>query len=171
MLISAPLISETLQTAHNTPISASNTLGSHTKKCPLIEWNCALWPKNGHIISESANQRIFHQMKEVATNCIVRGIAGTDSNVYVRSQWVTLYEFNMVKQRHCNMEKNMRKFLEKYVINSLIWEKWVILWKNIDCLVNFWQKWLIFAKKDNVFSQFFTLHTFQNSSDLSLINN
>ena len=171
MLISAPLISETLQTAHNTPISASNTLGSHTKKCPLIEWNCALWPKNGHIISESANQRTFHQMKEVATNCVVRGIAGTDSNVYVLSQWVTLYEFNMVKQRHCNMEKIMRIFLEKYVINSLIWEKLVILWKNINCLVHFLRKWLIFSKNIMFFSQFSTLHTFQNSSDLSLINN
>ena len=89
----------------------------------------------------------FPHMKEVATNDIIRGVAGTDSNVHVLSQWVTLYEFNMVKQRHCNMEKNMRKFLEKYVINSLIWEKWVILWKNIDCLVNFWQKMIDFRKK------------------------
>ena len=96
----------------------------------------------------------FPHMKEVATNDIIRGVAGTDSNVHVLSQWVTLYEFNMVKQRHCNMEKNMRKFLEKYVINSLIWEKLVILWKNINCLVHFLRKWLIFSKNIMFFHSF-----------------
>ena len=113
----------------------------------------------------------FQHMKEVATNGIVRGVAGTDSNVHVLSQWVTLYEFNMVKQRHCNMEKIMRKFLEKYVINSLIWENFVILWKNINCLVHFLRKWLIFSKNIMFFHSFPRCILFQNSSDLSLLNN
>ena len=152
-------------------LGGPNKITIFQKFCEKLLTHSGLFINNFIFLGKGEGGAKFQHMKEVATNGIVRGFAGTDSNVHVLSQWVTLYEFNMVKQRHCNMEKNMRKFLEKYVINSLIWEKWVILWKNIDCLVNFWQKWLIFAKKDNVFSQFFTLHTFQNSSDLSLINN
>ena len=66
-------------------------------------------------------------MDEATTYEAVCDIASIDCNVYIICQSVTLYEFNMVKQRYCNMEKIMRIFLEKYVITSVILKKWVIL--------------------------------------------
>ena len=45
VLIAAPLISETLQTAHNTPISVPKTLGSHTKNVHLLSETVHFDPK------------------------------------------------------------------------------------------------------------------------------